>query len=188
VYLLKVTIDEISPPVWRSLNVPGTFTLNQLHHAIQVAFGWTNSHLYMFGDWKGKIGDLVLWDDEETISDKSVTISDKLKKTGDKLRYEYDMGDSWKHTIVLESIDLISSERVVCTRGSRAAPPEDCGGIPGYKQLVHHLKHPEIDGYLELLEWLGDGYDPEAFDIKAVNNELRSLKAYIRNFEKENDL
>jgi hypothetical protein len=55
-------------------------------------------------------------------------------------------------------------------------------------QLVHHFKHPEIDGYPGLLEWLGDDYDPEAFDIKRVNAELLNLKRYIRSFEKENDL
>jgi hypothetical protein len=112
----------------------GTSTLNQLHHAIQIAFGWTNSHLYLFRDKVGRIGDLILWaesGDLEIISDKAVMITDKLKNPDDRMIYEYDMGNSWRHTVVLEGIDLKNSPHAVCTDGSRAAPPEDCGGIPG---------------------------------------------------------
>jgi hypothetical protein len=60
-------------------------------------------------------------------------------------------------------------ESVKCNAGKRAAPPGDCGGLHGFSELIHHLLHPKIDGYIELLEWLGDNYDPELFDLKAVN-------------------
>ena len=47
-YLLKITIDGIVPPIYRSIHVPETFSLNKLHPIIQIAFGWNNSRIYCF--------------------------------------------------------------------------------------------------------------------------------------------
>ncbi|MGA2823763.1 MAG: plasmid pRiA4b ORF-3 family protein [Bacteroidales bacterium] len=187
-YQLKISIDKITPPIWRTIQVPESFTFNQLHHIIQIAFGWTNSHLYKFGVWEHKIGDPILWGDGEIIWDKKIKVKDVLSKVGEKFPYEYDMGDSWKHTIVLKKIAVGGSKTPRCLNGARSAPPEDCGGVPGYQELIHHLKHPEKDGYIELLEWLGDDYDPERFDLAVVNRELKGLAEYIREFDEENGL
>jgi hypothetical protein len=187
-YQIKITIDSITPPIWRTIQVPESFTLNQLHHIIQISFGWWNSHLYMFGAWENKIGDPVLWDDGETAWDKKIKIKNVLKKPGDTFPYEYDTGDGWKHTIFLEKKIISESKTAKCIDGERAAPPEDCGGIHGYKELTQHLRHPEKDGYLELLEWLSDDYDPEQFDLKLVNRELKGLAKYIKEFDEGNGL
>ena len=111
-----------------------------------------------------------------------------LRKEGDSILYEYDQGDSWKHLIVLEKADDEKIKKPLCIDGKRAGPPEDCGGVGGYIEMIHHLHHPEKDGYLELLEWLGDEYDPEAFDLTAVNRNLKSLNYFIRVFDEENGL
>jgi hypothetical protein len=124
-YQLKITIDDITPPIWRIISVPETFSLNKLHHIIQISFGWTNSHLYMFGEYEHKIGDPILWDDgeTETLWDKKIKIRDVLQKIGDKLKYEYDMGDGWEHTVVLEKIEDRGSKTGKCLDGARNAPP-----------------------------------------------------------------
>lgn len=70
-----------------------------------------------------------------------------------------------------------------CIGGERRCPPEDCGGKRGYENLLHLLRHPEIDGYLETLEWVGDEYDPEFIDIPMINNHLALLSEYIREYE-----
>ncbi len=189
-YQLKITIDGIAPPIWRTIRVPETFSLNKLHHIIQLSFGWTNSHLYMFGEYENKIGDPILWEDDEypTLWDKKVKIKDVLQNVGDELKYEYDMGDGWEHMVVLERIEDGGSKIARCLDGARAAPPEDCGGIDGYQELIHHRCHPEKDGYIELIEWLGDEYDPELFDLKVVNKELKGLTKYIKEFDEGNGL
>ena len=127
------------------------------------------------------ITDPLLWGGGTTMWDKKVKIKDVLQKEGDSLSYEYDLGDSWKHTIVLEKIEDGGSKSVRCFDGARAAPHEDCGGIHGYQELIHHLRHPEKDGYIELLEWLDDDYDPENFDhdkrvaerVSEIQNKLK---------------
>lgn len=187
-YQLKITIDGITPPIYRTILVPETLTLNKLHHIIQIIFGWENSHIYCF--WHSDIPttDPVLWGGGTTMWDKKVIISDVLFQVGDKLPYEYDLGDSWKLTIVLERIETIASKTLKCIDGARSAPPDDCGGVHGYQNMIHLLCHPEIDGYFELLEWLGDHYDSEQFDLKLANKNLRKLASYIRAFEEENGL
>jgi len=187
-YQLKITILDISPPIWRTVQVQETFSLNKLHHIIQIAFGWENSHLYCFWNTDIPTTDPVLWGGGTTFWDKKVKIKDVLHEVGDSFSYEYDMGDSWKHLIVLEKFEDGGSKTVKCLAGARSAPPEDCGGAHGYNEMIHHLHYPEEDGYLELLEWLGDDFDSERFDLELVNKNLRKLATYIREFEEENGL
>src|SRR5438132_11502208 len=47
-HLLKVTLREVKPPVWRRLRVAGDLTLRELHHVLQIALGWSDSHLHEF--------------------------------------------------------------------------------------------------------------------------------------------
>lgn len=149
-YQIEVSIDKITPPIWRIVQVPRSFTLNELHHIIQISLGWTNSHLYMFGDYEYKIGDPILWEDDETTTlwDKKIKISDVLQNVGDELKHEYDMGDGWKHTIVLEKNEEGSSKAAKCLDGAWAAPPEDWRGVNGYQELARHRFFPEKDGYI----------------------------------------
>ena len=53
-------------------------------------------------------------------------------------------------------------------------PPEDCGGVWGYENMLEILKQPKHEEYEELVEWLGDDdFDPEYFDKEEVNELLR---------------
>jgi hypothetical protein len=88
-----------------------------------------------------------------------------------KVRYAYDMGDGWEHEVLVEKILPAESGKryPVCITGRRACPPEDCGGIWGYAELLQTIKDPKHEGYEERMEWLGGEFDPEAFDAEEVN-------------------
>jgi hypothetical protein len=93
--------------------------------------------------------------------------------------YLYDFGDGWEHEIILESILPRPPGRMrpSCLDGARACPPEDCGSTPGYEEILEAMrdpKHPERERYLE---WLGEPYDPEKFDLKQVNLDLENPEA-----------
>ena len=47
-YCLKITLRGSRPPIWRRIEVPADITLFQLHRILQVAMGWTDSHLHQF--------------------------------------------------------------------------------------------------------------------------------------------
>jgi hypothetical protein len=82
----------------------------------------------------------------------------------------YDFGDGWEHEIVFEGIeDQVQKKKYpLCLAGSRACPPEDCGGTWGYEELLETLRNPSHEEYESMLEWLGGSYDPEAFDSTKV--------------------
>jgi hypothetical protein len=45
---LRVTLREVEPVVTRVIDVPQDSTLPELHDLLQVAIGWTDSHLHQF--------------------------------------------------------------------------------------------------------------------------------------------
>ena len=93
---MTVTLDGIVPPIWRRLDVPVWVTLAKLHELLQVALGWTNSHLHVF-----EIGDerIAVPSELEQLTDGSITRSARLVTLGDvidhgfrRFGYEYRSG------------------------------------------------------------------------------------------------
>jgi len=101
-----------------------------------------------------------------------------LGRVGGKALYAYDMGDGWEHSIVLEGRLPMDPGTAypVCTGGAGACPPEDCGGIPGFYELVDILADPKHERHEEMLEWVGEDYDPNAFSIEEVNDRLAPIR------------
>ncbi|MCX6250175.1 MAG: hypothetical protein NTX61_05425 [Bacteroidetes bacterium] len=71
-YRFRITIDEITPPIWRLVAIPETFSLNKLHHIIQIDFGWTNVPIYCFLDGDPPITDPRLLSNGTTQTDKQL--------------------------------------------------------------------------------------------------------------------
>lgn len=181
VYQLKVTLIGTNPPIWRRLVVPAGFTLEQLHYVLQIAMGWENCHLHEFCIGRRRIGmvdtgeDLMGMPDLE--DESAAPLSSAFGKAGAKAIYTYDFGDSWEHAIVLEK-RLPADPKMsypVCTGGERACPPEDCGGIMGFYDLLDAISDPRHEQHTELLEWLGDEFDPQTFSADDVNRRLKRL-------------
>lgn len=180
IYQLKVRLLEIEPPVWRRLQVRGSTTLSKLHAILQDLAGWTNSHLYSF-DVAGKRYEEP--DPEaEGANARKAQLAGLGLKVGDRFEYVYDFGDNWCHGVLVEEILPPDSDSTypICVDGARAWPPEDCGGPPGYDDILEALQHPSAPQFRELLEWLPRGYDPEIFDLRATNRILHLAMAGVR--------
>jgi hypothetical protein len=184
IYHLKVVLNGTKPPIWRRLQVPGNANLGWLHAVLQVAMGWTNSHLHQF-----RVGDLLYSDlrhnspefegEPEILDENKETLQQVAPRQKDMLAYEYDFGDSWEHRITVEKIlppDPAAAMTALCLDGARACPPEDCGGVWGYDNLLTIIKDPKHEEHASMMEWLGAGFDPEAFDADEANTYLRKLK------------
>ena len=173
---LKVTLQGTKPPVWRRLEVPADVTLDLLHHILQTAFGWTDSHLHSFEPRPARPGrgrpnpDLRISSGRE----RRTRLGEVVSEVGATMLYEYDFGDSWEHLITVEKVEPAEPSITYprCTGGRRSGPPEDCGGIPGYAHLLAVLGDPSHEQHEELQDWVGDGFDPEAFDRNTVTAEL----------------
>lgn len=179
VFQLKITLNEVKPPIWRRVQTKDC-TLARLHDIIQASMGWHDCHLHLFKIGEDRYGDPDQWpkefdDDPETLNERKVKLSQLADMGVKKISYEYDMGDSWWHAILMEK--TLPIEKGVkyprCIDGERACPPEDCGGPWGYGDFVEeNRKHKQ---HRELLEWVGGEFDPEAFDLEAVNEELQQV-------------
>ena len=170
VHQLKITLRGSKPAIWRRVLVPSNSTLADLHETIRVAMGWAGYHLHEFdigGDTFGPKG----MDEPglEMLDERSFRLSSVLRGVGVKAKYNYDFGDDWVHNIVVEKILPAETGRAypVCVDGKMRCPPEDCGGLYGYYELIESLNDP-VHGE-EALEVLGPGFDPSEFLIDDVN-------------------
>lgn len=177
VHQLKITLQESTPPIWRRIQIPADYTLRELHEVIQTAFGWLDYHLHLFEVKGVQYGDLEPeFEDEPPVHrDNRTKVRTVLSRLGATMTYEYDFGDCWQHDILLEGMflaeDAVPYPR--CVGGARHAPPEDCGGVTGYEDLLRIIQDPEDEEYEDMMQWLGGQYDPEAFDQEDINWALQ---------------
>ncbi|MCC5831104.1 MAG: plasmid pRiA4b ORF-3 family protein [Phycisphaeraceae bacterium] len=208
IYRLRISLRDSKPPIWRRVAVPANITLGQLHEVIQIAMGWTDSHLHrfmlqdkslinrdtqviarlteegrhdeifpasrgirLFVPRSDPFGDEL---DMEGEDEDAITLAEVCPKVKSKMTYEYDFGDGWEHTIEVRKIEPAKAgvKYPVCLAGKMACPPEDCGGVFGYYRMLEIAADPDHEEHEDIVEWLGDDFDPEAFDIDEVNDML----------------
>lgn len=175
---LKISLKDVYPPIWRRLLISSSTDLAELHRIIQITMGWSNSHMHQFTAGKKQFG---VPDDEfgdSTTPEIGVRIGSLLKAENEWISYEYDFGDSWEHKIVLEKILPYRPEEggPRCIDGSRGCPPEDVGGAWGYEEFLEAYTDSGHPDHEEKLEWVGDSFDPEQFDLEQVNLNLRRMR------------
>lgn len=185
-FILRISLADITPTIWRQIKVSDDLSLYGLHHIIQISFGWKNYHLYQYLLHGIKFGNPELLDDMESINDQVVPFVALAKKEGDTLEYEYDFGDGWNHRILLEKI-LIEEHTLpfpICLAGERSAPPEDCGGPTGYDNLLSILKDKKHLEYKATKHWAGP-FNPENCHLDDINNSLKAIDTYITRYENQ---
>ncbi len=184
VFRLKITLDRFKPDIWRRIEVPDC-SLEDLHAIIQVCMPWESCHMWEFSVGKQRFGPEMEdngfgfgFDDDGSEPAHEVRLSDLAAAGVKKLRYTYDFGDTWDHTVAFEKPVARDPEAKYprCVAGERASPPEDCGGVWGYANLLEILADPKHPAHEERLEWIGGPIDPEAFDLDATNKDLQELK------------
>tara|TARA_B000000565_G_C23782175_1_gene376375 strand:- start:337 stop:783 length:447 start_codon:yes stop_codon:yes gene_type:complete len=139
--------------------------------------GWENYHLHEFIVVNPKFGEVdhIGTPDNEGFNDAIIPeqkrkISSYFSLGNTQGIYMYDFGDEWEHKIELEKILPAEAGHLYpkCLAGKRACPPEDCGGMWGYENLLEILKDPHHPEYQDRLEWIGEPLNPEEFDSQSV--------------------
>jgi hypothetical protein len=166
VFQQKATIVGTKPPVWRRVVVQESASLLDLHDVLQGAFGWYDCHLHEFEIDGVRYGT----DDGEgwgppPKSERRARLG-VVADQGTVIRYVYDFGDDWVHRVVVEKVTRADPAVTYpcCTGGKRACPPEDCGGVWGYKEFLAAISDAHHPEYGAMLEWVGGEFDPESFD------------------------
>ncbi len=172
IYQFKITLEGTSPAIWRRIQVPEYYSFWDLHVAIQNSMGWLDSHLHVFrhpdnGSGIGIPDEDGFIDAAEINPGWKVKLSRYFEYPDDFMEYEYDFGDSWKHMVKLEKILPAVPGRKYprCIAGRMACPPEDCGGLEGYNELVDILADPFHEEYESTVKWLDELYNNPARGI-----------------------
>jgi Plasmid pRiA4b ORF-3-like protein len=177
---LRVQIDEVSPAVVRTVEVPAAMRLDDLHFVLQIAIGWQNCHPFEFGIG-GKTWGLIDRDAEENpLPAESALLSDVIA-LGSTFTYSYVFGDDWHHTVKVEAVADADPDAVYprLLGGEGRCPPADIGGPDGYETYLRAIADPEHLHHEGMVEWDEPDFDPAKLDLTALQSNLRNLAKYI---------
>jgi hypothetical protein len=182
---MKITLLGIEPPIWRRFVMPTFMKLGHLDVLLQHIMGWENKHAcsfningYCFEDVAielsgDKSDDFAYFLGSRGIYNPQLYELCQLIKVGSKFYYEYDFKSGWKHEIVVESMGFKRTKHpYYCICGERACPPEDCGGVEGYKHLLEIIGDPNHPEYATRLSQLGGRFNSEFYDPNFANRLL----------------
>jgi hypothetical protein len=184
VYQFRIALRHIRPTIWRRVQTRNC-TLDRLHEVIQLAMGWTNSHLHEFMLYGVRYGDPMLLEECEFLNSRTTHLVDIVPQSGAHFQFDYiyDFGDHWEHIVEFE--ECLAAEEGAryprCVGGENACPPEDIGGTSGFAEYRKIMSNPRGRRYAEYVEWNGP-FDPKAFDLEATN---RRIKRGLPNWRKE---
>lgn len=171
---LDVRLRGIEPTIWRTIEIAGASSLDEVHFAIQVAMGWTNSHLHQFVIDDTSYGMTDVGADDLELEDERQFHLQDLAKKGGTFVYEYDFGDGWEHDVTVKRVTTQAKPPTPrCTGGARACPPEDCGGPGGYDHLLQALADPKHAEHASMVSW-SSNFQPERFAIPKTGLDLQT--------------
>ena len=191
--VLKITLVDSRPKIWRRVAVESGLTLHELHYVIQNVFDWQDAHLYAFlvtPDGKfthaarrnairfeATSPDPLYEDLLDSRPAEATLLTNVFSESCKQILYEYDFGDGWEHLVQLEQRLPIteSSSAATCLAGENGAPPEDCGGIWGYYELLAALRDPDHDRHSDATDYFASDYDPAKFYLEAADRRLKKL-------------
>lgn len=168
IYQIKLTLTDSEPLIWRRLLVTATTTLEELHKIVQIAMGWQNlsNYHYRIGKQRSDTEPCLL----------EMPINEIIRDDLTRFSYVYDLRDGWFHTIEVEMVLPADPQGHYphCVIGELRCPPEGCGGIWGYNELLEILDDPEDPQYMARWDEVGGDFDPDHFDVSLVNMQLHA--------------
>jgi len=179
IYQFKITLNHVTPLIWRRFQVRSDITLHRLSTTILLVMDWDGGHLHQFRiqgiDYAIPHEDYE--EDNMPEDEREIILRDMPQGDLNGFIYEYDFGDGWEHTVVLEKV-LEPQKGIkypVCLEGARSCPPDDCGGPHGYEDFLEAIKNPKHPEHESMLEWIGGEFDPEEFDLDGINDDLKHI-------------
>jgi hypothetical protein len=177
VLTLRMNVVACRPPIWRRMQVKESMWLSRLHDSIQVAFDWFDYQTHAFNLDDLRFGNPLKREELVIEDDRDITLADLDLEHRGRFTYGYHFGEGWQVEIKLEKVSPVEKGLFypLCTGGERAGPPEDCGGLEAFHDMLDCIKEPHTELGREWLEWLGPDYNPETCDLEKINKSLKKL-------------
>jgi hypothetical protein len=175
---LRISLNDIKPEIWRTVDMPVASSLKMLHDVIQAAMGWQDYHLWHFeaGDRRYGVPDPD-WPDRNIAAARNVKLCTLIDRDVCQLIYTYDMGDDWQHTIVIEAVGPGEQDAIYprFVAGERRCPPEDVGGVAGFELFCEAMSDPSHEEHQQLREWYGGPFNLDDTDELAAKGAVASI-------------
>jgi len=177
-FQLRIELSYSSPPIWRTVNLPGTISLAAFHSIIQHCFGWQDEATYRF--LVGKI----FYSPEQTgstggsRSSLTTQLHELEKQMGFIFSYLYDGGCGWECEITLEHLfpDTKVISQPILVEGDRASRPSSIEDIHEYQNLLESLTRTDINRDRVLAKsGVAPSFDPAILDIDTINDAIRKI-------------
>ena len=178
--ILRIELEDIEPLIWRRVAVRTSMNLKAVHSVIQAAMGWLDYHLWELTANERKYGILIPNDPDwnRRIKNAATTKLSALLTAGvTEIGYIYDIGDNWRHRIIVEKLKPAEpgAQYPQFLGGERRCPPEDCGGLPGYYDFLDNIASKQSKKRKAALDWYGRPYDPDDIDEQQVVITLKRI-------------
>ena len=177
VFTLRLSVTGTTPPVWRRMVARESMWLSRLHDTIQILFDWFDYQTHVFNLEDLRFGNPLRRDELTIEDDRDVTLADLDLEHRARFNYMYQFGEGWQVEVTVEKSGGLQKAVYYphCVAGERAGPPEDCGGLEAFHDMLACIKQPQTDLGREWLEWLGPDYDPAVCDLEKINRALKKL-------------
>ena len=154
-YQLKISLEGARPPNWRRVLVPAGIRLDALHTVIQIAMGWDDSrpHRFVMDGNRWSLPDPDGDRYAKELDERRFRLHEILTRVGGNLRYVNDIGDEWRHKVVLEKIlsEGGGRRRPTCVGGKFPGPQDDDEFEDGYAFTM-----AGVDALLAQEKWPAD--------------------------------
>jgi hypothetical protein len=179
IYQFRIRLLCISPVIWRRVQLRYDTSIRELHYILQSLMDWSDEHLNQFKIRGKDYGVYHIRGMSFSDNPDEVSLKDFNFRLNEKFIYEYNFTDSWAIEVRLEEVLKEEAEKKypLCIKGSRIAPPEDCGGAWSFMELKDYYGPWRADD--EFLQFLVK-WKKGKITFKDVQNEADRLKYYVK--------
>lgn len=188
---LRIKLCNTDLQIWREVKVPSNINLEVLAIVLLEAMGWEMSHMYQFLANNNYYVQKAMQTEARRHNDVfylgDYSLCDILKEKGKRIKLEYDFGDGWMHEVWIKGEREYKKGEmptISFVKGQGQCPPEDCGGIWGYMELLEIKdKKKKTSDEKERLDWYGitSKYDPDYFDAEEAIYDLDDWNTTLHN-------
>lgn len=179
--MIRVTLKDVEPVVWRTLNVPNSKDLLALAVASFLTMGWdADAPFHFLLPNGGKVVDPRQWleldDDQKALVAPANASGQDLKAyfSHGSMQLVYETHVPWALELTLDALgtERNADEGIFVEFGAYAGPPQWCGGKEGYRFLCETLANPESPDYKAVVENLYVPFNPNFFSVHYTNDLL----------------
>jgi hypothetical protein len=183
--MIRVTLNDVQPVVWRTLNVPNSKDLLALAVGTFLSMGWeANAPFHYLLPNGGKVVDPRQWmelDDDSKVRIAPANASGQDLKayfSNGPMKLVYETPIPWSLELTWDALgtERNADEGIFLEFGAYAGPPQWCGGAEGYRFLCETLAEPNSPDYKEVVETLYQPFNPNFFSV-GYTNDLMGVNA-----------